>query len=52
MTALSPLSWHQLDVPPLTTDQIEGARKHVCGAAVDADDARELLDMLGIGAEE
>ncbi len=36
---------------PLTADQIDAARRFTCANATDADDARELLDALGIGGE-
>lgn len=36
-------------VPPITPAQVAAARLHVTAHAHDADDARALLDALGIG---
>lgn len=44
----SHLDWAPMP-EPLTADQIHAARLYACGCAHDTDDARGLLDALGIG---
>jgi hypothetical protein len=39
---------HEMDNVTITEDQQQRARRYVAGEAHDAEDARRLLDMLGL----
>lgn len=41
----------RIQPPPVTLDAVRRARRVVASNAVSADDARDLLDALGIGNE-
>jgi hypothetical protein len=49
MTDASDLRNREFIVPPITPAQAAAVRLHVTTHAHDADDARALLDALGIG---
>jgi len=43
-------TWDESPITPLSDDQIRAARLYVCEQAQGVDDARYLLDTLGLGA--